>query len=183
MSRSIDPMAQHKAGCGLSRRAPRPHRCDESAAGYSLVGCSPAEPASASPDELIMPPLGWIRYPFSVNRDPSLLSWPRHRGPLQKLCALTPGFHPQLGQFGGGQFRGGAPGSGVTSARQDGEGEQSRESGGGYRAPRAKVQEMSKAMGTGVGTGAWSRGQRGLFALRRCEVLGGWGSAFATIHA
>ena len=29
--------------------APR-HRCDEFPAGYSLAGCSPAEPASASPD-------------------------------------------------------------------------------------------------------------------------------------
>ena len=83
MSRSIDPMAQHKAGCGLSRRTPRPHRFDESAAGYSLAGCSPAEPASASPANLIMPPLGWIRYAFSVNCNPSLISWPRRRGPVQ----------------------------------------------------------------------------------------------------
>ena len=82
MSRSIDPMAQHKAGCGLSRRTPRPHRFDESAAGYSLAGCSPAEPASASPANLIMPPLGWIRYAFSVNCNPSLISWPRRRGPV-----------------------------------------------------------------------------------------------------
>ncbi len=87
MSRSIDPMAQHKAGCGLSRRTPRPHRFDESAAGYSLAGCSPAEPASASPANLIMPPLGWIRYAFSVNCNPSLISWPRRRGPVQK-CPL-----------------------------------------------------------------------------------------------
>lgn len=28
---------------------PAPHRLDESAAGYSLAGCTPAEPASASP--------------------------------------------------------------------------------------------------------------------------------------
>ncbi len=28
---------------------PRPHRFDEFPAGYSLVGCAPAEPASASP--------------------------------------------------------------------------------------------------------------------------------------
>src|SRR6202007_509133 len=30
---------------------PRPHRYDEFPAGYSLVGCAPAEPASASPAE------------------------------------------------------------------------------------------------------------------------------------
>jgi hypothetical protein len=32
-----------------ANRRPRPHRLDESATGYSLAGCSPAEPASASP--------------------------------------------------------------------------------------------------------------------------------------
>src|SRR5207245_4642124 len=30
-------------------RPPQPHRLDEFPAGYSLAGCSPAEPASASP--------------------------------------------------------------------------------------------------------------------------------------
>ena len=38
-------------GGPLSGFAPGPHRLDESAAGYSLAGCAPAEPASASPDE------------------------------------------------------------------------------------------------------------------------------------
>jgi len=52
MSRSIDPMAQQKAGCGLAGRAPRAHRFDESAAGYSLAGWSPPEPASTSPADL-----------------------------------------------------------------------------------------------------------------------------------
>lgn len=32
-----------------SSNRPRPHRCDEFPAGYSSVGCTPAEPASASP--------------------------------------------------------------------------------------------------------------------------------------
>jgi hypothetical protein len=37
--------------------APATHRLDESAAGYSLAGCSPAEPASASPaDTIFIPP-------------------------------------------------------------------------------------------------------------------------------
>ncbi len=45
-----------KAGYGLEA-APRTHRFDESAAGYSLAGCAPAEPASASPavDEYATP--------------------------------------------------------------------------------------------------------------------------------
>ena len=34
------------------------HRPDESAAGYSLVGCSPAAPASASPTDLYVLPSG-----------------------------------------------------------------------------------------------------------------------------
>jgi hypothetical protein len=39
--------------CGGARRSdccrPAPHRLDEFPAGYSLDGCSPAEPSSASP--------------------------------------------------------------------------------------------------------------------------------------
>ena len=35
----------------LSGFAPGSHRLDESAAGYSLAGCAPAEPASASPGD------------------------------------------------------------------------------------------------------------------------------------
>ena len=83
-------MAKRKAGCGLSGRAPRAHRFDESAAGYSLAGWSPPEPASASPADLIMPRFGWIRYAFSVNRNTSLISWPRLRGPLQSPPDLPP---------------------------------------------------------------------------------------------
>ncbi len=32
-----------------------------------------------------MPLLGWMRYAFSVNRNTSLISWPRLRGPLQTV--------------------------------------------------------------------------------------------------
>ena len=38
----------NKPGATLAA-APGAHRLDEFAAGYSLAGCSPAEPASASP--------------------------------------------------------------------------------------------------------------------------------------
>jgi hypothetical protein len=37
------------AGAKQWPASPRPHRLDESATGYSLAGCSPALPASASP--------------------------------------------------------------------------------------------------------------------------------------
>ena len=82
MSRSNDPMTKDKAGYG-PRAAPRTHRLDESAAGYSLAGWSPPEPASASPAALIMLLFGWIRYAFSVNCNTSPISWPRLTGPLQ----------------------------------------------------------------------------------------------------
>ena len=81
MSRSNDPMTKDKAGYG-PRAAPRTHRLDESAAGYSLAGWSPPEPASASPAALIMLLFGWIRYAFSVNCNTSPISWPRLTGPL-----------------------------------------------------------------------------------------------------
>src|SRR6266567_4412229 len=50
MSRSINPMcAFFVPGAKQSPASPLPHRLDESATGYSLAGCSPALPASASP--------------------------------------------------------------------------------------------------------------------------------------
>src|SRR5258708_32092432 len=50
MSRSINPMCFFLApGAKQSPASPLPHRLDESATGYSLAGCSPALPASASP--------------------------------------------------------------------------------------------------------------------------------------
>jgi hypothetical protein len=49
MSKSINPMYfLYPEGEPLGLR-PRSHRLDEFAAGYSLAGCSPALPASASP--------------------------------------------------------------------------------------------------------------------------------------
>ena len=50
------------------------HRCDEFPAGYSLAGCSPAEPASASPAK---PSLGGpvsCDNCFAANGDVSLIS-------------------------------------------------------------------------------------------------------------
>ena len=49
MSKSINPMyLLYSEGEPFGTR-PRSHRLDEFAAGYSLAGCSPALPASASP--------------------------------------------------------------------------------------------------------------------------------------
>jgi hypothetical protein len=49
MGKSIDPMLNSKAGSGVRRQLPALIGVDESPAGYSLAGCAPAEPASASP--------------------------------------------------------------------------------------------------------------------------------------
>jgi len=51
MSRSTNPML-FKTGTEPLPSSPRSHRLDESAAGYSLTGCSPALPVSASPTGL-----------------------------------------------------------------------------------------------------------------------------------
>jgi hypothetical protein len=48
MSKSINPMLSFKPGTLPFPASPRSHRLDEFAAGYSLAGCSPALPTSAS---------------------------------------------------------------------------------------------------------------------------------------
>jgi hypothetical protein len=50
MSKSINPMLFLKPGTKLFPASPQSHRFDEFAAGYSSAVCSPAWPASASPD-------------------------------------------------------------------------------------------------------------------------------------
>src|SRR5579864_6296004 len=69
MSRSINPMCSlFVARAKQSPASPLPHRLDESATGYSLAGCSPALPASASP-------AGFHAAPISRNSQ-ALLSRP-----------------------------------------------------------------------------------------------------------
>src|SRR5277367_1728862 len=53
MSRSINPISLFKTGTEACRPSPRSHRLDESATSYSLTGCSPALPVSASPARLL----------------------------------------------------------------------------------------------------------------------------------
>ena len=66
---------------------PPPHRCDESSTGYSSAGCSPAEPASASPAGSRLKFRGGVcqgrhelHLPLRTDRDMK-----KHHG----LCAVT----------------------------------------------------------------------------------------------
>ena len=70
-------------------RAPA-HRWDEFPTGYSLAGCSPAEPASASPVSLILLQSRSFVEDFSANGNPSLISVSHSRGALQCLSPLCP---------------------------------------------------------------------------------------------
>ena len=72
--------------------APGAHRLDESPAGYSSAGCSPAEPASASPAKTSMPQDRRKSYPFSVNGNPSLFRPSQLRGALQAVSWSVPYF-------------------------------------------------------------------------------------------
>ena len=80
--------AKEKAGYGLEA-APRTHRFDESAAGYSLAGCAPAEPASASPTVDEYATKRWKSQPFSSERQPVpyLLASPNDRTASRPLIA------------------------------------------------------------------------------------------------
>ena len=77
---------------GTKRRRNRPlrlpgdHRSDESSAGYSFLGCSPAVPTSASPAATT-----FSHYPAAVNcsaakRNLSPFSLSQSRGPLQVMA-------------------------------------------------------------------------------------------------
>jgi len=73
---------------GNGRDAAAPvHHCDEFPTGYSLAGCSPAEPASASPAAFNLS--GPIRRDnaFSPNGNLSLISLSQAWGPVQwRIC-------------------------------------------------------------------------------------------------
>jgi hypothetical protein len=68
-----------RSGCA----APGADRVDESPAGYSLAGCAPAEPTSASPAITSMRQYGWISYHFPVNGNSSLFHASHRKGSLQ----------------------------------------------------------------------------------------------------
>ena len=74
--------ALEKPGATLAA-APGAHRLDEFAAGYSLAGCSPAEPASASPARAIVRRYGCEGKAFAVNSNLSLLWCPQQTPAVQ----------------------------------------------------------------------------------------------------
>ena len=65
---------------------------DEFPAGYSLAGCSPAEPASASPTALRMPEGMAAGKQLPANGNLSLVSVSQPRGALQSVPGLSPVF-------------------------------------------------------------------------------------------
>jgi hypothetical protein len=76
-------------------RSPRTAPCSSSAmsfrAGYSLAGCSPAEPASASPTALSIHCGLSAGNDLSANGNLSLVSVPQHRGAVQAALSTTIG--------------------------------------------------------------------------------------------
>ncbi len=72
-----------RVGAILANRAPA-HRNDESPAGYSSAGCSPALPASASPASAIMVGFILIDKIFAANGKLSLISLSQPRGAVPK---------------------------------------------------------------------------------------------------
>ena len=76
--------ALEKPGATLAA-APGAHRLDEFAAGYSLAGCSPAEPASASPARTSVRRYSEEGKRFAVNRNLSRFRLSHAWGSLQTL--------------------------------------------------------------------------------------------------
>jgi len=76
-------------GKTLTGRAPA-HRLDEFPTGYSLAGCSPAEPASASPASLILLRLHSFVYEVSANGNLSLVFVSHQRGAAHRLSRFSP---------------------------------------------------------------------------------------------
>ena len=69
-------------GAGFFTSAPTP-RLDEFPAGYSSAGCSPAEPASASPAALSLRWLFHFAYRFAANGILSLVPLSQPKGAVQ----------------------------------------------------------------------------------------------------
>ena len=72
-------------GPGLLPLARPPHRLDEFPASYSLAGCSPAEPASASPTDASMNESVRRDKHSSANGNVSLVLLSQPWGPLQSV--------------------------------------------------------------------------------------------------
>jgi hypothetical protein len=84
----IYPDAVCLTGTGELPTTPQTHR-NEFPAGYSLAGCSPAEPASASPTALILQPFIPFVDTISANGHLSLVSVSQLRGAVQSVPIWT----------------------------------------------------------------------------------------------
>ena len=92
VGKSLATLRRGAASDPVAGRSPRTAPCSSSAmsfrAGYSLAGCSPAEPASASPTALSIP-CGWSAgNDLSANGNLSPISVSQHKGAVQSV----PGF-------------------------------------------------------------------------------------------
>ena len=90
-------------GRGRNRGYARTSRLDESPVGYSLAGCSPAEPASASPTGgTLQQWRGALQLAFRSLSLYHLISWSHFRGaphlevekPFQRFQSPQPGVRP-----------------------------------------------------------------------------------------
>jgi hypothetical protein len=71
--------------------SPQPHRVDEFPAEYSLAGCSPAEPAAASPAASSIADNGATGKPLALNGNLSSFTVPQPWGALQDLAGFSLG--------------------------------------------------------------------------------------------
>jgi hypothetical protein len=89
--RKIYQLNELKGGRTAGSTSLGDHRSDESSAGYSFVGCSPAEPASPSPAITSL-----SQHPAAVNcsaakRNLSPFSLSQSKGPLHPVAVLLTG--------------------------------------------------------------------------------------------
>src|ERR1700733_9960540 len=69
---------------------PSDHRCDESSAGYSFAGCSPAAPTSASPAVNSFSLYSAAVQFSAANRNCPLIALSQPRGPLHHVPSSFP---------------------------------------------------------------------------------------------
>ena len=99
--------ALEKPGATLAA-APGAHRLDEFAAGYSLAGCSPAEPASASPARTSVRRYSEEGKRFAVNRNLSRFRLSHAWGSLPPQMRSNTRIRPDLPAPKGGLDRNGS---------------------------------------------------------------------------
>jgi hypothetical protein len=104
----------------LKSNFPSDHRCDESSAGYSFVGCSPAAPTSASPAVNSFSLYSAAVQFSAANRNCPSIALSQPRGPLQPIpgSVIRVNFpHSTIGAYGGCRFRITLRGVGIVGRR------------------------------------------------------------------